>query len=48
MKKLIIAAVLFIGFCSVQAQEAKWHDDFEEASKIAKKRLFLRIKIGVF
>jgi len=37
MKKLIVAAILFIGFSSLQAQEAKWHDNFEEASKISKK-----------
>jgi len=36
MKKLIVAAILFIGFSSLQAQEAKWHDNFEEASKISK------------
>jgi len=37
MKKLIVAAILFIGFSSTQAQEEKWHDNFEEASKISKK-----------
>jgi len=37
MKKIILIAVLFLGFSSLQAQEAKWYSDFDEAAKISKK-----------
>ena len=37
MKKIIFAAVLFIGFSSLQAQELKWHDNFDEAAKVSQK-----------
>lgn len=37
MRKIILLAILFIGFNSIQAQEAKWYDNLEEATKISKK-----------
>lgn len=37
MKRIVIALLLLISYSTTQAQEAKWYDSFEEASKIAKK-----------
>jgi protein disulfide-isomerase len=37
MKKILFTAVLFIGLTNLQAQELKWHDNFDEAAKISKK-----------
>lgn len=37
MKKIIFLAILFLGFTSVQAQDAKWYDNFEEAAKASLK-----------
>ena len=37
MKKIILIAVLFISFNSLQAQESKWYNNFDEAAKISKK-----------
>ena len=36
MKKIIFAALFFVGLFNVNAQDAKWYDNFEEAAKVSK------------
>jgi protein disulfide-isomerase len=37
MKKIIFITLFFIGFNSIEAQEAKWYSNFDEAAKLSKK-----------